>query len=250
MEDELAAFDLLNEYAPEHLIIASDDAYRLAEYVRNAGSVFLGNYTPESAGDYASGTNHTLPTNGFAKAYSGVSVDSFIKKISFQHITAQGLQQLGPFIEVMAAAEGLDAHARAVSIRTKSPVSYTHLDVYKRQAYYNIPVEQMAADLEAKKAFVEKFSLTTPERYWHYLHHLFPNNNFLVCALDMAAWDIFGKMQRKPLYKMWNTQTNTAPLTDYTIGIDSIEKMLEKMQEKPWPIYKVKVCLLYTSRCV
>ncbi len=120
MEDELAAFDLLNEYAPEHLIIASDDAYRLAEYVRNAGSVFLGNYTPESAGDYASGTNHTLPTNGFAKAYSGVSVDSFIKKISFQHITAQGLQQLGPFIEVMAAAEGLDAHARAVSIRTKS----------------------------------------------------------------------------------------------------------------------------------
>ncbi len=108
-------------------------------------------------------------------------------------------------------------------------------------AYYNIPVEQMAADLEAKKAFVEKFSLTTPERYWHYLHHLFPNNNFLVCALDMAAWDIFGKMQRKPLYKMWNIQTSTAPLTDYTIGIDSIEKMLEKMQEKPWPIYKVKV---------
>lgn len=107
--------------------------------------------------------------------------------------------------------------------------------------YYNIPVEQMAADLEAKKAFVEKFSFTNPERYWHYLHHLFPHNNFLVCALDMAAWDIYGKMQRKPLYQLWKQDTATAPLTDYTIGIDSIEKMLGKMAEKPWPVYKIKV---------
>lgn len=108
-------------------------------------------------------------------------------------------------------------------------------------AYYNIPVEQMAADLEAKKTFVEKFSFTDPERYWHYLHHLFPKNNFLVCALDMAGWDIFGKLRRKPLHQLWGLDTAKAPLTDYTIGIDSIEKMVAKMQELPWPIYKVKV---------
>lgn len=108
-------------------------------------------------------------------------------------------------------------------------------------AYYNIPVEQMAADLEAKKNFVEKFSFTDPERYWHYLHHLFPKNNFLVCALDMAGWDIFGKLRRKPLHQLWGLDTAKAPLTDYTIGIDSIEKMVAKMQELPWPIYKVKV---------
>lgn len=107
--------------------------------------------------------------------------------------------------------------------------------------YYNIPVEQMAADLESKKAFVEKFALTDPERYWHYLHHLFPKNPFLVCALDMAAWDLWGKMKGMPLYKMWNTNTEASPFTDYTIGIDSIEKMVAKMREKPWPIYKIKL---------
>jgi L-Ala-D/L-Glu epimerase len=107
--------------------------------------------------------------------------------------------------------------------------------------YYNIPVEQMAADLTAKKTFVEKFSFTDPERYWHYLHHLFPQNNFLVCALDMAGWDLYGKLRRKQLHELWGLDTAKAPLTDYTIGIDSIEKMVAKMQEKPWPIYKVKV---------
>jgi L-alanine-DL-glutamate epimerase-like enolase superfamily enzyme len=107
--------------------------------------------------------------------------------------------------------------------------------------YYNIPVEKMIADLESKKAFVEKFALTDPERYWHYLHHLFPNNAFLVCALDMAAWDLWAKMKRQPLYQMWNTSPDTSPLTDYTIGIDTIEKMVAKMREKPWPIYKIKL---------
>jgi histidinol dehydrogenase len=114
------AFDLLNEYAPEHLIIASDDAERLSEKVINAGSVFLGNYSPESVGDYASGTNHTLPTNGFAKAYSGVSLDSFVKKITFQQINREGIQNIGTAIETMATAEGLDAHKNAVSIRLKN----------------------------------------------------------------------------------------------------------------------------------
>lgn len=108
---------LLNEYAPEHLIIATRDADAVAELVRNAGSVFIGNFSCESAGDYASGTNHTLPTNGAARSYSGVSVASFLKTITFQKLDEAGIRDLGPVIEVMAAAEGLDAHARAVSIR-------------------------------------------------------------------------------------------------------------------------------------
>ena len=111
------AIEMTNEYAPEHLIIETADYLSLAERIVNAGSVFLGSLTPESAGDYASGTNHTLPTNGYAKAYSGVSLDSFIRKITFQEITPQGLQTIGPAIEIMAAAEQLDAHKNAVSIR-------------------------------------------------------------------------------------------------------------------------------------
>lgn len=108
-------------------------------------------------------------------------------------------------------------------------------------AYYNIPAEKMAADLEAKKMFVEKFALTDPERYWHYLHHLFPQNPFLVCALDMAGWDIYGKLKRKQLHQLWGLDTSNTPLTDYTIGIADIEVMVQKMKATPWPIYKVKV---------
>jgi histidinol dehydrogenase len=121
MENADKAFDLLNEYAAEHLIIASDNAPALSEKVINAGSVFLGHYSPESAGDYASGTNHTLPTNGYAKAYSGVSLDSFVKKITFQEITKKGINNIGSAIELMAAAEGLDAHKNAVTIRKLPP---------------------------------------------------------------------------------------------------------------------------------
>jgi len=108
-----------NQYAPEHLIIAADQAEVLAAQVVNAGSVFLGHYTPESAGDYASGTNHTLPTNGHARAYSGVSVDSFVKKVTFQQITQEGIKEVGQTVITMAEAEGLDAHANAVKIRIK-----------------------------------------------------------------------------------------------------------------------------------
>lgn len=118
--DRDEAMDMLNAYAPEHLIMACENDEALATRVVNAGSVFLGNYSPESAGDYASGTNHTLPTNGYATAYSGVSVDSFVKKITFQRLTREGLQSLGPAIEAMASAEGLEAHRRAVSIRINS----------------------------------------------------------------------------------------------------------------------------------
>jgi L-Ala-D/L-Glu epimerase len=108
-------------------------------------------------------------------------------------------------------------------------------------AYYNIPVEKMIEDLEAKKTFVEKFAFTDPERYWHYLHHLLPKNHFLVCALDIAAWDLYGKLKGKPLYEIWKGDTSKNPICDYTIGIDSIEKMVAKLKEKPWPIYKIKV---------
>ncbi len=109
--------EMVNAYAPEHLILCHGEEAYFLEHLRNAGSVFLGNYTPESAGDYASGTNHTLPTNGYARQYSGVNLDSYLKSITYQRITAQGLQQIGPAIEVMAAAEGLEAHKRAVSVR-------------------------------------------------------------------------------------------------------------------------------------
>ncbi|MBK7133060.1 MAG: histidinol dehydrogenase [Bacteroidales bacterium] len=112
--------DFSNAYAPEHLIISTSDANKIADKVINAGSVFLGKYSCESAGDYASGTNHTLPTNGYARNYSGVSVDSFMKKITFQEITADGLEILGPAIEIMAEAENLSGHKNAVSIRLKS----------------------------------------------------------------------------------------------------------------------------------
>lgn len=107
--------------------------------------------------------------------------------------------------------------------------------------YYNIPVDKMIADIEAKKLFIEKYALTDPDRYWHYLHHLFPLNNFLVCALDIAAWDIYGKMRNQPLYKLWGYDLANTPLTDYTIGIDSIDKMLDKIDNNPWPIYKIKL---------
>ena len=107
--------------------------------------------------------------------------------------------------------------------------------------YYNITVEKMIEDLEAKRLFLEKFTFTDPERYWHYLHHLFPANPFLVCALDMAGWDIFGKLKRKQLHELWGLDSTAAPLTDFTIGIDSVEKMVAKMKERPWPIYKIKV---------
>lgn len=120
VKDTEEALQMTNEYAPEHLIIQTTDYHQLAERVTNAGSVFLGPLSPESAGDYASGTNHTLPTNGYAKAYSGVSLDSFIRKITFQEILPQGMCAIGPAIEVMAANEQLDAHKNAVTVRLNS----------------------------------------------------------------------------------------------------------------------------------
>ncbi len=117
VENDQIALDLINEYGPEHFIVCVDDEDFYVDNIANAGSVFIGNFTPESAGDYASGTNHTLPTNGYAKNYSGVNLDTFMKSMTFQKITEQGLHSLGPVIEMMADAEGLQAHRNAVSLR-------------------------------------------------------------------------------------------------------------------------------------
>jgi len=119
VEDNKIALELINEYGPEHFIVCTNNNEYYIENIENAGSVFIGNYTPESAGDYASGTNHTLPTNGFSKAYSGVNLDSFTKSITFQKISKEGIQTIGKTIELMAEAEGLYAHKNAVSIRLK-----------------------------------------------------------------------------------------------------------------------------------
>lgn len=120
VENDQIALDLIDEYGPEHFIICAKNEDFYVNNIGNAGSVFIGNYTPESAGDYASGTNHTLPTNGYAKNYSGVNLDSFLKSMTFQKITAEGIQKIGPAIELMAEAEGLQAHKNAVTLRLQS----------------------------------------------------------------------------------------------------------------------------------
>ncbi|MDE3237048.1 MAG: dipeptide epimerase [Bacteroidota bacterium] len=107
--------------------------------------------------------------------------------------------------------------------------------------YYDVTVEQMIAVIEEKRVLLEKFAFTDPERYWHYLHHLLPDHPFLVCAFDIAGWDLFGKMENKLLYSLWETKWEKTPLTDYTIGIDTIDRMVEKMKAKPWPVYKIKL---------
>jgi L-Ala-D/L-Glu epimerase len=108
-------------------------------------------------------------------------------------------------------------------------------------AYYDVTVEQMMADLEAKRIFIEKYAFQEPERFWHFLHHLFPKNHFLVCALDMAGWDIYGKIKKQPLHQVWGLDTGKNVVTDYTIGMDTVEKMVEKLKANPWPIYKIKM---------
>ena len=120
VENDTIALELINEYGPEHFIICSKNDDYFVDNIGNAGSVFIGNYTPESAGDYASGTNHTLPTNGYAKNYSGVNLDSFTKSMTFQKISAKGIQNIGKAIEIMAEAEGLQAHKNAVTLRLKA----------------------------------------------------------------------------------------------------------------------------------
>ena len=120
VENKAIALDLINEYGPEHFIVCTENDDYYVDNIENAGSVFIGNYTPESAGDYASGTNHTLPTNGYAKNYSGVNLDSFMKSMTFQKISEKGIQNIGNAIEIMAEKEGLQAHKNAVTLRLKA----------------------------------------------------------------------------------------------------------------------------------
>ncbi|HWR32407.1 MAG TPA: dipeptide epimerase, partial [Chitinophagaceae bacterium] len=156
----------------------------------------------------------------------GMKVQHYIHNLKFRHpfTISKGTKTYQPTFIVELEHMGIKGYGEACAI-----------------AYYNIPVEKMAEDLEAKKQYVEKFAFTEPERYWHYLHHLIPQNPFLVCALDIAAWDLYGKLKGKKLYELWNGDISKNPVTDYTIGIDTIEKMVAKMKEKPWPVYKIKV---------
>lgn len=153
-----------------------------------------------------------------------VSYSSFNLKFRHPFTISKGTKTHQPTLVVALEHMGITGYGEAPAI-----------------AYYNIPVEKMIEDLERKKTFIEKFAFTEPERYWHYLHHLLPQNNFLVCALDIAAWDLFGQLNGQPLYQLWKGDVSKNPITDYTIGIDSIDKMVMKLKEKPWPIYKIKV---------
>ncbi len=153
-----------------------------------------------------------------------ISYISYELRFKFPFTTSHGTKTHQPTLIVSLEHFGLTGYGEAPAI-----------------TYYHIPVEKMIADLELKMPVIEKFALTEPSRFWHFLHHLIPDNPFLVCALDMAAWDLYGKMQKKPLYACWKLNMNDGPLTDYTIGIDSVEKMIEKMKAKPWPIYKIKL---------
>ena len=145
-----------------------------------------------------------------------------------------------PFKYPFTISKGTKTHQPSLIVQLEH-LGWTGVGEAPAITYYNIPVEKMVADLTAKKLFVEKFAFTEPTRYWHYLHHLLPQNGFLVCALDIAAWDMYGKMKRQPLYKFWAKGDEPMPLTDYTIGIDTIENMVAKMEEKPWPVYKIKL---------
>ena len=154
-------------------------------------------------------------------------------KISYKHINL-------PFKHPFTISKGTKTHQPALLVELdhfgikgygEAPAIY----------YYNITVEKMIEDIELKRRFLEQFNFTEPDRYWHYLHHLFPQNPFLVCALDMAGWDIYGKIKRKQLYDFWKLDISNNPLTDMTIGIDTIENMVQKMKETPWPIYKIKL---------
>lgn len=147
---------------------------------------------------------------------------------------------LSPFVHPFTISKGTKTHQPSLI------VSLEHMGIVGHGeapaiTYYDITVEKMVEDIERKKLYIEKFAFTEPERYWHYLHHLIPKNPFLVAALDIAAWDLYGKLRRQPLYKIWGLDPSRSPMTDFTIGIDTTEKMVAKMKATPWPIYKIKV---------
>lgn len=145
-----------------------------------------------------------------------------------------------PFVHPFTISKGTKTH-QPVFVVELNHLGFRGYGEAPAISYYGITVEKMAEDLEVRRKLLEKFAFTEPERYWHFLHHLFPANSFLVCALDMAGWDIYGKMKRTQLRHFWKPEPGPIPLTDYTIGIDSMENMIAKMKERPWPVYKIKV---------
>lgn len=145
-----------------------------------------------------------------------------------------------PFKHPFTISKGTKTHQKALLLE----LEFMGMKGYGEApeiSYYHLPIEKMIADLEEKMYFFTRASFNTPERFWHYIYHIFPENSFLMCALDMAGWDLFGRSQRKPLHKLWNLSTDNNPLTDLTIGIDTTEKMIQKLEESPWPIYKIKL---------
>ena len=145
-----------------------------------------------------------------------------------------------PFKHPFTISKGTKTHQKAILVE----LDFRGIKGYGEAPaipYYNISVEKMEEDLLAKEIYIKKASFNTPERFWHYLYHIYPNDPFLICALDMAGWDLFGKSRGKPLYKLWNLSIENNPVTDITIGIDTIEKMIEKLKETPWPVYKIKL---------
>ena len=153
-------------------------------------------------------------------------ITSFQRKLKFRHpfTTSKGTKTHQPIFVVELEWKGLKVYGEAPAI-----------------GYFDITTKKISSDLEAKKNVLERFALTDPERFWHFLHHLFPKNPFLVSALDMAGWDLWGKITGKPLHTIWKLDPLAGPVTDYTIGIDTPEVMNQKMKERPWPVYKVKV---------
>lgn len=145
-----------------------------------------------------------------------------------------------PFHDPFTIAKGSKTHQPTllVSLDYRGVTGYGEAPAI---GYYGVTIEKLISDIESKRKLIEQYAFTEPERFWHYLHHLFPGNNFLVAALDIAYWDLFGKARKSPLKKMWDLEETDSPLTDYTIGIDSTEIMIRKMDEKPWPVYKIKM---------
>jgi hypothetical protein len=155
-----------------------------------------------------------------------LSINYWQKELPFEHpfTISKGTKTHQPIFVVELEWRGIKAYGEAPAI-----------------SYYNVSTEKMREDVEQKKKFLENFSFTDPKRFWHFLHHLFPGNPFLVSALDMAGWDLYGKIRNQPLFKIWNVNPSSIPITDYTIGIDTIEKMLEKIAAHAAPVYKIKV---------
>jgi len=146
-----------------------------------------------------------------------------------------------PFKNAFTISGGRSKNSQPALVVSLSLGPFTGWGEAPAISYYDVTVEKMVREIKAKRLFIEKFALTDPERYWHYLHHLLPEHPFLVCALDMACWDLYGQMNKTPVYQLLGNAWQNTPLTDYTIGLDSLPNMVEKVKRTPWPVYKIKL---------